>query len=267
MNRESQIRKIRRFLEGKGKKDLDAFCIYQWVERCHYHSWWDLAVALAPCLPPNALDRDYHRRLDFLLLECRKNLQSVRKELVELKNPGAKEGFYVPKSFWNTCNDLGIELEGRSSRNLKMVFLGKRLFCVEGIETAGCVFRFPDWDAESLTSWLNSRGFAHIAKEVIWPRKGSQKQKARLKISWANATNLIPSIIEEAKTDPFVLWEGLMNAIRNKRDCTWRGYLAFIRDRYGIILTDDQSKKTRRLFVAVCEEAGDHHLAKRLSVD
>ncbi|RLC07108.1 MAG: hypothetical protein DRH43_11980, partial [Deltaproteobacteria bacterium] len=120
MNKEKQRRQILRFLKGKGNRDVDAFCIYQWIERCHFHGWWDLTLNLATSIPPNSLDSHYHKRLDFLLAECRRNLENTKKEFVEVKNPGASQGFMVPGSFWDTCEDLSIELGGRSNRGLRL---------------------------------------------------------------------------------------------------------------------------------------------------
>jgi len=71
VNKESQRRKILSFLDKGSNKDIDSFCIYQWIERCHFHGWWDLAVDLGAHVPPNSLDKNYHRRLDFILRECR----------------------------------------------------------------------------------------------------------------------------------------------------------------------------------------------------
>ena len=82
MNEESQRRKILRLLKGKGPKDVDAFCIYQWVERCHYQGWWNLGVKLGSHVPPNSLDTHYHKRLEYLLSECRLNSTGLDKQYV-----------------------------------------------------------------------------------------------------------------------------------------------------------------------------------------
>jgi hypothetical protein len=79
MNKAIQERQIRRFLRGKAKKDVDAFCIYQWIERCHFEEWWEMGVALGSQLQPNSLNRDYEKRLDFILLECRRNDEREKK--------------------------------------------------------------------------------------------------------------------------------------------------------------------------------------------
>ena len=79
MNKESQKRKIARFLNGKINKDIDPFCIYQWIERCFYHGWWKLGIQLASSLPPNSIGDHFQKRLDYLLLECRRNAKEDTK--------------------------------------------------------------------------------------------------------------------------------------------------------------------------------------------
>jgi hypothetical protein len=76
MNDSTQKRQIQRFLRGQDKRDIDAFSIYQWIERCHIQGWWGLGIALASNLPPNSLDQNYQKRLEFLLNECRKNVDA-----------------------------------------------------------------------------------------------------------------------------------------------------------------------------------------------
>jgi hypothetical protein len=74
MNRESQRRKIVNFINNRIAKEIDAFCIYQWIERCHFEGWWDLALSLS--VPPNSLNHDYHKRLNYLLSDCRQRLKT-----------------------------------------------------------------------------------------------------------------------------------------------------------------------------------------------
>jgi hypothetical protein len=76
MNKESQKRKIVKFLNNGMARDIDAFCIYQWIERCHFEGWWDLALSLS--VPPNSLNQDYHKRLNYLLSDCRQQLKAER---------------------------------------------------------------------------------------------------------------------------------------------------------------------------------------------
>ena len=82
MNKEKQKRRILGFLQGKGGKDIDAFCVYQWIERCHFEGWWDLALSLTQSVPPNSLNQDYHKRVNYLLSDCRHNLKKARETTV-----------------------------------------------------------------------------------------------------------------------------------------------------------------------------------------
>ena len=82
MNKEKQRRRILGFLQGKGGKDVDAFCVYQWIERCHFEGWWDLGLSLTQSVPPNSLNQDYHKRLNYLLSDCRHNLKKARETTV-----------------------------------------------------------------------------------------------------------------------------------------------------------------------------------------
>lgn len=75
MNKDSQKRKIQRFLKGKINKDIDGFCIYQWIERCYFHSWWELGHKLGSYIPPGSFNQDFHKRLEYLLTECRSKLR------------------------------------------------------------------------------------------------------------------------------------------------------------------------------------------------
>lgn len=79
MNQDHQRHQIQRFLKGRIKKDIDTFCIYQWIERCHFHGWWDTGLSLGSYIPPNSLDSHYHKRLEYLLSDCRRNVNSTNK--------------------------------------------------------------------------------------------------------------------------------------------------------------------------------------------
>jgi hypothetical protein len=76
MNIETQQKQIRNFLKGRLKKDIDAFTIYQWIDRCVVEGWWELGIALGIYVPPNTLDESYTKRLNFLLTECRRRQNS-----------------------------------------------------------------------------------------------------------------------------------------------------------------------------------------------
>ncbi|HPM10600.1 MAG TPA: hypothetical protein PK941_09180 [Paludibacter sp.] len=78
MNKDSQLKLIKKFLKGIGKNDVDSFCIYQWMDRCCYEGWWNIAIELSAYIPPNSLDESYHKRLEFLLFECRTSLKEAK---------------------------------------------------------------------------------------------------------------------------------------------------------------------------------------------
>jgi hypothetical protein len=84
MNSEKQKKQIIKFLKGNEKKYVDVFCVYQWIDRCYFQKWWNLALKLEPYIPPNSLKEQYHKRLEFLLAECRKNnISESSKEINE----------------------------------------------------------------------------------------------------------------------------------------------------------------------------------------
>lgn len=82
MDKENQHHQIQKFLKGKYRREIDAFCIYQWIERCHFHGWWNIGLKLGPLVPPNSLDIHYHKRLDYLLSECRRNVNVINIEVL-----------------------------------------------------------------------------------------------------------------------------------------------------------------------------------------
>ncbi|OQB73644.1 MAG: hypothetical protein BWX92_03293 [Deltaproteobacteria bacterium ADurb.Bin135] len=122
MNKDRQKRQIINFLSHKKVFDVDAFCLYQWIERCHFHKWWDLAVELSAYLPPNSLDKDYDKRLNYILKECRDKSNERAKSTPLVERVGSK--IYVrPKSNLPKTNlDLtgtivhGFCLEGKTYR-------------------------------------------------------------------------------------------------------------------------------------------------------
>ena len=71
MNEYTQKRQIQRFLKGNDKRDIDTFCIYQWIERCHNQEWWEIAIELSQYITPGSLNTDYQKRLNFILKDCR----------------------------------------------------------------------------------------------------------------------------------------------------------------------------------------------------
>jgi hypothetical protein len=107
MNSESQHRKILAFLGGKFKKDIDAFCIYQWVERCHNEEWWDLGIQLAGHIPSNSMDQQYHKRLYFLLSECRINRKEPAKIYLRKESQNAR--FKYPGDTHHPLSQLNFQ--------------------------------------------------------------------------------------------------------------------------------------------------------------
>lgn len=195
MNQDHQRRQIQRFLKGRIKKDIDTFCIYQWIERCHFHGWWELGVRLGSSIPPNSLPQEYHKRVDYLLSECRSKL---KEQFVEIKSPKSAKSFTVPKSFWDVCQSLGIKPGGSSNHRLRLEYLWAKVVSIEKIKPEGCIFYFPNMERHKLIDWLDKNGFEHL-KGSVMPKNESSRQKARLKITWEDATHLIPILFEDAK--------------------------------------------------------------------
>jgi hypothetical protein len=195
MNADIILRQIHRFLKDRYRKDVDTFCIYQWVDRCYFHGWWDLGAKLASGIPPNSLTQEYHKRLEYLLSECRSKLKD---QFVELKSPKGTRIFSVPKSFWDVCGQLSITLGGGSNNRLRLEYLGGKVILIETIRTDRCTFYFPDKGKDKLGEWLDNHGFGNL-KVDIKPKKKTHSQRSRLILSWEEASKLIPILCEEAK--------------------------------------------------------------------
>jgi len=192
MNQDYQYRQIKRFLKGKIKKDIDTFCIYQWIERCHFHGWWELGIRLGPSIPPNSLPQEYHKKVEYLLAECRSKL---KEQFVEIRSPKSAKSFIVPKSFWDICEGLGIKPGGSSNRRLRLEYFSAKVVSIEKIKPDRCIFYFPDMDRHKLIDLLEKKGFEHLKGNVM-PKKENSRQKARLKITWEDAANLIQILWE-----------------------------------------------------------------------
>jgi hypothetical protein len=195
MNSADTLRQIHRFLKGKYRKEVDAFCIYQWVDRCYFHGWWDLGVKLVSSIPPNSLNQEYHKRLEYLLSECRSKLKD---QFIELKSPKAAKLFSVPKSFWDVCNGLDIRPGGSSNSRLRLNYSWAKVILIEKIKPDRCIFYFSDMDRNKLIDWLDRNRFEHL-KANVRPKTENSRQRARLRITWDDATNLIPNLCEDAK--------------------------------------------------------------------
>jgi len=184
MNSEVQLRKINRFLKGKARKEIDAFCIYQWIDRCHFEGWWDAAVALGSSIPPGALNHDYQKRIEFLLGQCRNQIDQRKGDFV---GP-------IPKSFIDSLEALGLRLEGRGQDRMKLKYLDKRLLFLEKMTFETCTFYFTDRSYDSLLKWLAKNGFDYLADGMRMTKKAVDERRPRMKISWDDATSLLTTL-------------------------------------------------------------------------
>ena len=120
MNRESQKRKILKFINKKIAKDIDAFCVYQWIERCHFEGWWDLALSLTQSVPPNSLNEDYHKRLNYLLSDCRHKLKIAQETTIAPKRRYVRR---VPTEFSGKSSVFPeLKFENRSRETLRQIY-------------------------------------------------------------------------------------------------------------------------------------------------
>ena len=201
MNKEIQERKISRFLNGKGNQEIDAFCIYQWIDRCHYEGWWDFAVALGPSMPPNSLNQDYQKRIEFLLGQCRHQINQRKDQFVEIGNTQDTHAFPIPKAFIDTIGGLGLKLEGRGHSRIKLKYLSKRLLFLERMTFDGCVFYFTDRSCEALLTWLEKHGFGYLTGCMGVTNNADDDRRARMKTSWDDATALLPILFTQDYLD------------------------------------------------------------------
>jgi len=201
MNNEVQRRKIIRFLKGKGHQEIDAFSIYQWIDRCHYQGWWEFAVALGPSIPPNSLNQDYQKRIEFLLGQCRNQIRQRKDQFVEIRNTQGTQAFILPKAFIDIIDGLGLKVEGRGQSRIKLKYLSKRLLFLEKITFDGCVFYFTDRSCEALLTWLEKHGFGYLAYSMGVTKNADDERRARIKISWDDATSLLPILFTQDYLD------------------------------------------------------------------
>jgi hypothetical protein len=201
MNGEVQRRKIIQFLKGKGHREIDAFCIYQWIDRCHYEGWWEFAVRLGPSIPPNSLHQDYQKRVEFLLGQCRNELSQRKNQFVKIGNSQGTHGFLLPKAFIDIVDGLGLKVECRGQSRIKLNYLSKRLLFLERTTFDGCVLYFTDRSCEALLTWLEKNGFDYLAGSMSITKKADDERRARIKISWDDASSLLPILFSEDYLD------------------------------------------------------------------
>ncbi|MDO8722807.1 MAG: DUF4268 domain-containing protein [Syntrophales bacterium] len=201
MNDKVQQRQINRFLKEKGNQEIDAFCIYQWIDRCHYQGWWDYAVALGASIPPNSLTQDYHKRIEFLLSQCRNQINQRKDQFIEIENAHATHAFPLPKAFIDIIDGLGLKLEGRGQSRIKLKYFSKRLLFLEKLNFDGCVLYFTDRTCEAMLTWLQQQGFSYLADSIGVTNNGDDERRARIKISWNDATALLPILFTQDYLD------------------------------------------------------------------
>jgi len=99
MNESTHKRQIQRFLRAQDKRDIDAFCVYQWIERCHIQGWWKMAIELSSNIPPGSLNEEYQKRLDVLLKESRIKLDKPNDEKLDgpIRQPGRSDHHPIRK--------------------------------------------------------------------------------------------------------------------------------------------------------------------------
>jgi len=201
MNSEVQLRKINRFLKGKGIKEIDAFCIYQWIDRCHFEGWWDAAVALAPFIPPNALSQDYQKRIEFLLGQCRNHIYERKDKFVKIGDTQDHQVFLVPKGFVDMLHELGLTLEGLGHNRMKLKYLDKILLFLEKMSFDACNFYFIDRSCDSLLTWLDKNGFDYLADDMRMTKKATDERHPRMRISWDDAMSILPILFTREYLD------------------------------------------------------------------
>jgi len=201
MNENRQKIQIIRFLKQKKNKNVDVFCLYQWIDRCYYQGWWDLGAQLASFIPFGSLNSEYQKRVNFLFSECKKKLSD---QFIELKNPGGKKLFRIPRTLWEICENVGLKLAGKSERWLRLEHNGTRIIILEKIKPDGCYLKFMNISRNILADWLSKNGFIDLIDGII-PKGDNQRNRVWLKASWENVANLIPiwtrSVIRDQKIE------------------------------------------------------------------
>jgi hypothetical protein len=120
--------------------------------------------------------------------------------------------------------------------------------------------------SEDLKAWLNSHGFGHIADGIIWDRKAAQKDRARLRAKWEDATNLLISYMDDYKSTDKVLGRALIKAVFTVENGSWPKYVAFLRDRCGISASDERLNAIRQKVILLLSKLeGNEDFIKRIS--
>lgn len=258
MNKDFEKKRILRFLKGQGKRTVDAFGIYQWIERCHFHAWWDLGHALGSHIPPGSLNQDYHRRLDYFLSDCRSKLND---QFVEIKREDSTKVHFVPKSFVDICESLGVTFGGKAEQRVRLVYLGKKIAILEELDAAGCFLHFLETDKKQLIQWLDDHGFQHLTQGNI-KMKEFPRRRVRIRVYWNDLPNLIEKIFEESK---LTILRKIIIDILFKRCLKWQGCLNYLELYYGIDITDPLIEEIHQSLIKALTEKGHVDLAKNIS--
>lgn len=177
MDGESQKRKIRRFLKGSIKDGIDAFCIYQWIERCHYQEWWQMGVALGSHIQPNSLNKDYQKRLEFILSECRRHYDLEKKakdatirEIMESLDAVEKDAAL------QLLEKLGIDLDTKR-RDVERIIQGRPSAPISDNDFTGKTVRGFTLFGQTHTAHTHKEAYLKVIQIVF---KQNPKEKDRI---------------------------------------------------------------------------------------
>lgn len=145
---------------------------------------------------------------------------------------------------------------------------GEKILFVQNIDLKGCVMRFYRMDCEKLRSWLNSHGFEHLIHGIIGWKEGGGGGNAKLRISWQDAENLMPSIITELENDGTILLAMFFEAIGKVKNGTWGQYAGYVKQNYSVSASDEAIEKIRRVLIEIASGlGGNDQFVKRLEAD
>ena len=99
-------------------------------------------------------------------------------------------------------------------------------------------------------------------------RKVSQKERSRLRIKWEDATSLVTSFVDDLKFSDNVLGRALIKAVFSVENGSWRKYVAFLHEEYGIRPSDGRLSAVREKLVSILSKIeGYENIIKRISTD
>ena len=172
---------------------------------------------------------------------------------VEIKLKDSDQVHFVPKSFADICESVGITFGGKAEQKVRLTYLGKKIAILEELDAAGCFLHFLETDKKQLIQWLDNHGFQNLTEGNIKIKEFPLRKRVRLRVSWNDISGLIEKIFEEAKLK--TLKKIIIDALF-KRGLTWhRGQETHMRNvmQYGIIhLPFDQYNKKKRSLAETC---------------